>query len=782
MKTFIKGFALALLFVIGTVAQGQNGIFVASEFGQWTLPQGTTPASTTISWAPVSACNVSSNGYTFNALKVGRPLMIVDANPANSEIVTPLNVTINATTCSMTAVMAHVHNSYYIKSATAGLQEAIDYLPSLPSTMVLITPVWGGTTSLITSATGSSRTSILDERSSVIVPYLYVGGHYVAQPFGSGSSITGLTGDGTATGPGTVPFTLVNTGVAAGNYGGTLSIPSFTVDAKGRLTAASNATPAPQTNTPAANFWLKSYNAATGTFGTAQPAFGNLSGSLSCSQMPALVGAVTSPAGSCSTSLTNSFVSSFSAPAVSWPSWMIPTVTNPTTTPSLAVAVTAIPNVALQNSSITINSVPCALGSPCTIPTGTGTTVASPQYQIPVYSAAGTASTLTGSSVISTTPSGQLVLNMISNNDSVRVTPDADSEGSVAFGVTNHANSGWTWNVLKNGTQNQVTSGGGISAAGNIQAGGKFLAAEGSGTAGGYSFTLDGGNDTGMFSPSDGVLNFYINNALALQFNASTTAAFQGAVTAAGNITSNSNGITSASTSNPFFQISNSGTTSGTWYLENFTASHSGGSAGSLVFYNPVDNVEALVLDTHSTLPQAIFNATVVGNTTLNIAGGFGTSSGVCVGCTANSGTGGLTVKSGGGSPSTILTVGALSVSSNVGYTTLQPSYAGVFQPTGPQAAIIAQNSSGAVCASGNKCYDNGGIITFGTGSATVGSVIAQVDFTWAPTQLPACAITSVSTGGLTYSYDYSGAGNLINIRPNQSTIGTISYVCFPAQ
>jgi hypothetical protein len=56
---------------------------------------------------------------------------------------------------------------------------------------------------------------------------------------GGGSAITGLTGDGTATGPGVVPLTLAATGVTPGTYGSAGTIPQFTVDAKGRLTAAS---------------------------------------------------------------------------------------------------------------------------------------------------------------------------------------------------------------------------------------------------------------------------------------------------------------------------------------------------------------------------------------------------------------------------------------------------------------------------------------------------------------------------------------------------------------
>lgn len=40
---------------------------------------------------------------------------------------------------------------------------------------------------------------------------------------------------------------------------------------------------------------------------------------------------------------------------------------------------------------------------------------------------------------------------------------------------------------------------------------GKVLAAEGTGAVGGYSFSLDGYQDTGMFSPADGDLRFYSN-------------------------------------------------------------------------------------------------------------------------------------------------------------------------------------------------------------------------------------------------------------------------------
>lgn len=63
---------------------------------------------------------------------------------------------------------------------------------------------------------------------------------WVSTAGGAASAITALTGDVTATGPGSVAATLAATAVTAGTYGDSTHVAQVTVDAKGRLTGASN--------------------------------------------------------------------------------------------------------------------------------------------------------------------------------------------------------------------------------------------------------------------------------------------------------------------------------------------------------------------------------------------------------------------------------------------------------------------------------------------------------------------------------------------------------------
>jgi len=52
----------------------------------------------------------------------------------------------------------------------------------------------------------------------------------------AGNYITGLTGDGTATGPGVAPFTLATVNPSPGTWGSATKVPILTIDGKGRIT------------------------------------------------------------------------------------------------------------------------------------------------------------------------------------------------------------------------------------------------------------------------------------------------------------------------------------------------------------------------------------------------------------------------------------------------------------------------------------------------------------------------------------------------------------------
>ncbi len=100
-----------------------------------------------------------------------------------------------------------------------------------------------GTVPVANGGTGSTTlTGLLKGNGTGAVQSAVSGTDYQAP----GAYITALTGDVTASGPGSAAATLASTGVTATSYGSSTAIPSFTVDAKGRLTTAStNAVIAP---------------------------------------------------------------------------------------------------------------------------------------------------------------------------------------------------------------------------------------------------------------------------------------------------------------------------------------------------------------------------------------------------------------------------------------------------------------------------------------------------------------------------------------------------------
>jgi len=105
------------------------------------------------------------------------------------------------------------------------------------------------------------------------------------------------------------------------------------------------------------------YNPATQSWQLTSGSTGNAGAGSSCTYTFGPSGASASGTG-CTSFGT---VTNFAASAGTWPSWLVPTVSNSASTPSLSVIASAIPNSALANSSTTVNGQTCTLGGSCTV-------------------------------------------------------------------------------------------------------------------------------------------------------------------------------------------------------------------------------------------------------------------------------------------------------------------------------------------------------------------------------------------------------------------------------
>lgn len=189
----------------------------ASDFGQWRIPS---QQANTYQWSPGSICTISAAGYNFFAFNTNAPVFVVDATAANSEVLTPSAVTVNASSCGVTISPGNAHYSFSITSATGGLQEALNQVSSANSypTAIVLDRNWYSLAAAVTGKTpatiiatvaGNAQAILVDRTTAPVTYYAWNGTNYTAAA--SNQTVPTVAA---STGAGTSPtITVVGNGV-----------------------------------------------------------------------------------------------------------------------------------------------------------------------------------------------------------------------------------------------------------------------------------------------------------------------------------------------------------------------------------------------------------------------------------------------------------------------------------------------------------------------------------------------------------------------------------------
>jgi hypothetical protein len=226
----------ALITLAGGSANAQTfpqNWYWAANYGQWAIKG---QAANTYTFSPASVCQVPApqNGVFF-PFSTNAPVFVQDAVSTANEDLTPSSVINNGSQCGIVVTASNSHYSFYLRSGTGGLQEAINAQSSSATYPALIyldrnwyaqaaavpntTPA-----AIIAAAVGNSEVYLLDITTNPWTPYKWSGSAYI--PFGlsqagniaafNGVKPSSLTLISPPSAPSPTPGTP--SGIAAGTY------------------------------------------------------------------------------------------------------------------------------------------------------------------------------------------------------------------------------------------------------------------------------------------------------------------------------------------------------------------------------------------------------------------------------------------------------------------------------------------------------------------------------------------------------------------------------------
>lgn len=192
MRTSIRSTIAALILAaIGAVAgfaqtastPFSSPQYYASSFNLWSV-NGQSP--NTYIFQGRSICNSNAQNVPFFVFSTTGPVLIADANSANSEVVTPSAIVNTAGSCGATVAPSNNHYTFQLKSGTAGLQEAINSLTqqgAYPTLIILDKNWWSnanqipGTyaTAILGAATGNYTEILQDITTAPATNYVWSG-------------------------------------------------------------------------------------------------------------------------------------------------------------------------------------------------------------------------------------------------------------------------------------------------------------------------------------------------------------------------------------------------------------------------------------------------------------------------------------------------------------------------------------------------------------------------------------------------------------------------------